>query len=316
MPQLLPSKPVQRKWTAIALAQPVAAALAYWSIYVEETYGLLLFVWVPFLLGFLPVVVYGHGWTVDKFKASMLGLLSLGIFALGLLVFAWEGLICIAMAAPFAILSTWIGSLTGWLVTSRFPGNSLLSILLLAGAIPLLAAAETGTPPEAEPVTTSVVINASPEEVWEVVVAFPQLDPPTEWLFRAGIAYPIDATIDGSGVGAVRHCNFNTGSFVEPITVWDPPHVLGFDVQEQPLPMREISFWDVDAPHLHDYFVSRRGEFRLTEQADGTTLLEGTTWYYHDLRPAFYWRWWSNAIVHAIHERVLNHVKAVAEKGK
>ena len=42
---------------------------------------------------------------------------------------------------------------------------------------------------------------------------------------------------------------------------------------------------------------------------------EGTTWYYHDLRPAFYWRWWSNAIVHAIHRRVLNHVRAEAEKG-
>jgi hypothetical protein len=54
--------------------------------------------------------------------------------------------------------------------------------------------------------------------------------------------------------GAVRHCNFTTGSFVEPITVWDEPRLLKFEVVEQPAPMKELSFWDIDAPHLHDYF--------------------------------------------------------------
>ena len=47
--------------------------------------------------------------------------------------------------------------------------------------------------------------------------------------------------------------------------------------------------------------------------ANGRTLLEGTTWYQHGLWPAEYWRWWSDAIIHRIHLRVLNHVRMLAE---
>ena len=112
----------------------------------------------------------------------------------------------------------------------------------------------------------------------------------------------------------MRHCNFTTGSFVEPITTWNEPHLLQFDVLEQPQPLKEISFWDIDAPHLHDYFVSKKGEFRLTKLKNGNTLLKGTTWYYHNIRPEFYWKLWSNYIIHKIHFRVLDHIKRNSEK--
>ena len=48
--------------------------------------------------------------------------------------------------------------------------------------------------------------------------------------FKTGLAYPLRARLVGAGVGAVRHCEFTTGAFVEPITVWDAPHRLAFDV--------------------------------------------------------------------------------------
>jgi hypothetical protein len=73
--------------------------------------------------------------------------------------------------------------------------------------------------------------------------------------------------------------------------------------------------YQIDAPHLHDYFVSKKGQFKLTKLANGNTLLEGTTWYYHNIRPAFYWRLWSNYIVHKIHERVLVNIKEKSENG-
>jgi phosphoribosylformylglycinamidine (FGAM) synthase-like enzyme len=41
--------------------------------------------------------------------------------------------------------------------------------------------------------------------------------------------------------------------------------------------------------------------------------LEGTTWYYHNIRPTFYWQLWSDHIIHKIHERVLTHIKTNAE---
>lgn len=78
-------------------------------------------------------------------------------------------------------------------------------------ALPLLA------------VRSSVVINASPERVCRRVVTFLELPPPQELIFELGAAYPLRAEISSGGVGAVRHCVFSTGPFVEPIENWDEP---------------------------------------------------------------------------------------------
>jgi hypothetical protein len=162
-------------------------------------------------------------------------------------------------------------------------------------------------------VATSVEINASAKQVWKNVIAFTQLKDPTEFIFKTGIAYPINATIDGHGVGAVRHCNFSTGSFVEPITVWDEPRLLKFSVAEQPEPLKELSFYDIHPNHLHGYWVSKQGQFKLIQLSNGHILLEGTTWYVNKIKPAFYWTIWSDYIVHKIHQRVLQHIKEQTE---
>ena len=81
-----------------------------------------------------------------------------------------------------------------------------------------------------------------------------------------------------------------------------------------PVPMKELSFWDIDASHLHDYFVSKQGPFELIRLPDGNTSLTGTTWYYHNITPSFYWQMWSSCIIHKIHYRVLSLIKKNAER--
>src|SRR5690606_24422531 len=155
-------------------------------------------------------------------------------------------------------------------------------------------------------VTSSIIVDAPPELVWKHVVSFPDLDERPEWYFRAGIACPTGATIDGTGVGAVRRCWFTTGEFVEPITAWDEPRLLAFDVVSQPHPMAEVSpFGDPHPPHLDTAIVSQRGEFRLEPLPDGRTRLVGTTWYRLHMAPQGYWAAWTDAIIHGIHHRVL-----------
>ena len=55
-----------------------------------------------------------------------------------------------------------------------------------------------------------------------------------------GITYPTHA----EGVGAIRKCNFTTGRFLEPITIWDEPNLLEFSVLDQPPPMVEWSIYN------------------------------------------------------------------------
>src|SRR6185295_19422419 len=108
-------------------------------------------------------------------------------------------------------------------------------------AVPGSMSLECAVPPPLPllEVKSSVVINAPPERVWRHVVSFAELPAPREWMFRIGVAYPIRAEINGEGVGAVRHCNFSTGPFVEPIEVWDEPRLLKFSVTQNPAPMEE-----------------------------------------------------------------------------
>jgi hypothetical protein len=146
------------------------------------------------------------------------------------------------------------------------------------------------------------------------MVAIPELPEPREWYFRAGLAYPRLARLQGGGVGAIRTCEFSTGRVVESVEVWDAPRVLRFRVLENPAPMREWTpYGEISPKHLHGYFISREGELRLTPLPGNRTLLEGTSWYRHGLKPASYWRWWSDAIVHRIHLRVFKQIKTLAE---
>jgi len=146
------------------------------------------------------------------------------------------------------------------------------------------------------------------------VVAFSEIPAPQEWMFRAGIAYPIRAEMLGTGVGAERHCVFSTGAFVEPIQVWDEPRLLKFSVTSNPAPMEEWTpYSHIEPPHLHGFLESEGGQFLLTPLPNGGTRLEGTTWYKHGLWPAAYWRVWSDAIIHRIHLRVLLHIRDEAE---
>ena len=112
----------------------------------------------------------------------------------------------------------------------------------------------------------------------------------------------------------MRYCEFSTGPFVEPITVWEPPKRLGFDVAKQPPSMREWSPYEVvHAPHVVGTMQSLRGEFRISALPNGRSRLQGTTWYRLKLSPSLYWTLFADEVVHVIHMRVLRHVRNLSE---
>lgn len=312
----------------------VAGAMLFvFGLYAAEVlghYGYGLFVGLPFAGGFVSVLFYGDVLS-RRLRASVcMGIYALAVGAILFLVTGFEGMICLAMAAPImlgfviagvivAIAVSWmVGKLAGSGQGNR--GDGINVGILAALLIPLLLGMHVEPRflphPPTRMVHTSVVVRGDIAKVWETVVAFPEITSPPGGIFDYGIAYPIRASIEGTGVGAIRRCTFNTGDFVEPITAWEEPNRLAFDVVENPLPMKEWSFWgEIDTPHLHGFMVSERGQFQLTEQADGTVLLEGTTWYHQNLWPNAYWGAVSDQIIHRIHGRVLGHIKDVVEGG-
>jgi uncharacterized membrane protein YhaH (DUF805 family) len=313
-PRTVVEGPLTAALYSVAAGGVLVLGLFLFSVYVNGRYGPVLFLGVPFLLGVCAAVVYNHSGLKTYRGTILVAITSVAISAGALLLFTLEGIVCVAMAFPLALPLTIGGATLGWaLVSAKPPSAADLSLAVIA--LPLLSAVERlWMPPGTFVVVTKTEIDAPPEAVWPNVVRFTELPEPDSWLFRTGVAYPLRARIEGSGVGAVRRCEFSTGAFVEPITVWDEPRRLAFDVIEQPDPMEEWSFYgNVHPPHLDESFRSVRGEFRLVALADGRTRLEGRTWYTLDIHPTWYWRLLSEPLVHAIHARVLKHIKALSE---
>lgn len=286
------------------------------------SYGWGLFVGLPFFLGLSSVLIYGYHQPRSFGKCLLISLLSVALASAALIAVAIEGLICIVMAAPLGAVVAVFGGVMGYVIqrgarVERSPGIKLRAFAVVFLALPVLMFVEHAEQrePSLREVRTSVTISAPPEEVWPQLIEFGELEPPTELMFKTGIAYPVRAEIDGLGVGAVRRCVFSTGAFVEPIEVWDEPRLLQFGVTAQPPVMDEMSpYNDLRPPHLNNYLQSRKGQFLLTRLPNGDTLLEGTTWYQNSFWPAEYWGVWSDQIIHRIHGRVLDHIKTRAER--
>jgi uncharacterized membrane protein YhaH (DUF805 family) len=297
---------------AAALAITIPTVLI--GVYLRRMYSAGLFLGTPFTIGYLSAYVFNARGEQRARHTMQVALLAVALAGGAMLVFALEGVVCIAMAFPIAALLALPGAILGRAVALRNvgpPARAGLAALLA----PLVVLASPRQAAPSHEVVTAVDIDAPPAVVWQHVVTFPDLPPPREWLFRAGVAAPLRARIEGTGVAAVRYCDFTTGSFVEPITVWEENRRLGFDITAQAPPMREWSpYARVNPPHLAGYFRATHGEFRLIALPGNRTRLEGRTRFVVDMFPQTYWTLPAGGLVAMIHARVLRHIKAVAEE--
>jgi uncharacterized membrane protein YhaH (DUF805 family) len=301
----------------VVAAVAVGLAMVGISVYGLGAYGAALFFITPFVMGAVSGYLYNRPVARSMGRTLFVAFISTLVAGSALMLFALEGLVCLLMASPIAAVIALFGAVIGRVVAVQ-TATSLRHTAAMLVVLPGLAGAEAALPEAPLHEVVSVIeINAPPEEVWPNVIGFSELDPPSEAIFRSGVAYPMRARIDGEGVGAVRHCEFSTGAFVEPITIWDPPRRLSFDVASQPPPMKEWSpFANIHPPHLDGSLRSKRGEFRLIRLDDGRTRLEGSTWYEISMAPSAYWQAWSDLMIHAIHTRVLRHIQSLSERDR
>jgi len=312
-------------WGSAALAVAASALIGVLGTWVTikwlGSYGVSLFLALPFVMGYVAVWAYSR--THARSYVSVLALVSMSILlaGLGILAIAIEGAICLVMAAPIAWVLALLGGSVAYVVHAE-PGlgheqTSTFGVVLLT--LPLLMGLEHAAPPPVPrfQVHTSIEIAAPPEVVWKRIIAFPPIGKPRELAFRyAGIAYPIEARIKGEGLAADRECRFSTGSFKEPILVWEPGKHFAFGIADEPLLMTETSpYSQIHVRHIDDRdFQAERADFLLTPLPNGGTRLEGISIYQNKMWPSAYWRLYTDSIVHSIHHRVFEHVKQLSEK--
>jgi len=310
-------EPILRVLAAATIPPVLGTAIVAFSAVFLGEYGWTLFLALPLFLGFSSVAIYaprGNKSFLRCLAVSLSSLVTIGVFIIFLAI---EGLVCLVMALPIAVPMMAIGAFIAYGIIRQWINNKTARVIsaVLFFLLPIFMGFEAAdnSQPELHRVVTSVEIDAPIDVVWKNVVTFSHIQKAPEGILNLGFAYPIDARIEGEGVGAVRYCNFTTGPFVEPITVWQEPNMLAFDVAEQPAPMKELTpYNEIHAAHLQ-YIRSQKGQFRLYEK-DGKTVVEGTTFYTHDIAPDAYWKLLSDEIIGKIHLRVLTHIKEVSER--
>jgi uncharacterized membrane protein YhaH (DUF805 family) len=298
----------------------LGTALAWFDLKFLGSYGLTLFIALPFVMGYIAAWVHCRARPCEFSDILAVVTLTVLLAGAGITAVAIEGIFCLFMAAPIAWLLACFGGLLAYTIhndaTSERPATSTFAALVFV--LPALLGAERFVQPPTPQyqVRTSIEIAAPPDVVWQRIIAFPRVNDPLGWAFRLGISYPLEARLKGSGLTADRVCVFSTGEFREPILAWEPEKHFAFGVEaERPL-MREWSpYGDIHVRHLDDHdFQPQRADFYLTELPGGRTRLEGWTTYKNRMWPGAYWRLWTDAIVHQIHLRVFRHVKRLAEE--
>jgi hypothetical protein len=258
-----------------------------------------------FLIPLLSGLVAAWFWRRLDFGIGDFALHSIWTCLLGLggaAVLFREGIVCLVMVSPLYYVLMFAGAAVGRLLFR--PDWTKLQVSVL----PLLALATVAEPfvraDERAVVTDEIRINAPPSKVWPNVLAFREITaPPRYWIFQLGLPAPMKTTNGGNFVGADRQCIFSDGIVIkERVAEFEPEMKLTFDVTEQP-----------KHPEAYGHITLHRGQFVLRDNHDGTTTLTGSSWYTLHVRPRWYFELWTRDMTRAVHLRVMEHIRRLAE---
>jgi hypothetical protein len=272
-------------------------ALGVVTVYVAEMRGPQR-LWIWLVLPWLPVAA--------ALVVTMLALL--------------EGLICVAMFAPLAlVLATFggiAGGIAGRMIRSRQAKNFTVACVMV---LPLVTASwekQVFYELDLRQVENVIDIQAPPEMVWrniERVRAISAGELPDSWTRRIGFPDPVEATLSHEGVGGVRNASFTGGVlFIETIDQWEPERRLAFTITAR---TDQIPATTLDE-HVRvggAYFDVLRGEYRLEPLSHGVTRLHLSS--RHRVSTDFNWyaHLWTDAIMSDLQSRILQVIKRRCE---
>jgi uncharacterized membrane protein YhaH (DUF805 family) len=293
---------------AVTLFAVATGALLFGS------YGFGIFVASPFTIGATTGYFANRRADLSPLGTAELAAGAIFLGGIALLTAALEGLICILMAAPLAMVAALVGGMLGRAIAlySRRSARQGLSVVAL---LPVIFALETSLPTAVPFDTLSrVQIGAPPPAVWKVLVRTDLSEEPVALPFRLRLAYPVRGEVLGEGIGSIRLGVFSTGVALERVTEWIPNRKLSFILLNEVPAMRELSpYAKVHAPHVVGYFRTTNTSFELLDRDDGNTEVIERTSHVLSLEPVLYWLPLARWVVHENNTRVLAHIKRRAE---
>ena len=267
--------------------------------------GGVLFLLLPLITGFVTAIVARHRNVLIASLIIGLLLCSTFLFAMGA-----EGLVCVIMSAPLIAVGLAVGALLGWLfrksVIDKSNKSGTLTLIVFLVLPMFLMGANTAErasrrTPRAQTVTDSLIVNQSPEAVWNELKNMDSVTASKGFLMKIGLPVPVSCKTEGEGVGGKRTCYFESGYIEERITEWNSPNSMKFEITASDIPGRP-------------WLAFRDASYEIKRENDHTIITRSTT-IVSRLSPAWYWRRLEAVGVHTEHrylfEAVENKLKTV-----
>lgn len=289
------------------------------NLFQVMTLGFMLF--LPFAIGFTTIFVAERRqpqrvwvWLLLPWFGIVAGEVATALTLL-------EGMICIVMFTPIALLASSLGGVTAGIIVRYWPSRrgknaTLASVMCL----PLLISAFEPsflTQRDLRMVESTIDIQAPPAIVWQNIERVPRIrtsELQSSWSHTIGFPNPVEATLSEEAVGGVRHATFEGGVlFVETIDEWEPQRRLGFSIRAQTSQIPPTTL-DEHVTVGGRFFDVLYGEYVLEPLSKGTTRLHLIS--RHRVSTDFNWyaHLWTDAVMRDLQQRILDVVRNRAEK--
>ena len=273
--------------------------------------GLADYSWILFVL--LPVVLGIAIGSMRMRKYALLGsVITMVLLLVALYIPGMSGVICIIMAIGLMIPSLFLGYVIARLVKRyrKIKDSNRLSVLVLP-LIPFLIAAPSEhflktEKEEIIEVSTEMVVNYTPEEVFDAIKSVDTLDAPKPFLLQFDLPIPTKCILEKEEVGAIRTCyfkggrlsnaDFGGGTITERVTAYEPGKLLKMDVIDYTLVGRN---WLGFKEAIYQFEAIGKTKCKITRITTYTAVLT----------PRFYWEPMEKWGIEQEHEYVFNNLK-------
>jgi hypothetical protein len=271
------------------------------------------FIWiVPIVIGIVPMIfATKEQLASDKYRISR-PILTVFLFFLIAFTTGIEDIICIVIISiPFLIAAGVGGYVFAKLIERIRNRNGVLYSVFI---IPLLSGyieEKFETPSQTYQVSAVVIINSTPERIWENVIRVKEIkkEEYKKGFFNyAGIPRPLFAELDIDTIGATRIGHFDGGlTFKESVTTWERNKRVAFDIKVIPSSIRKTIF---DQHVLKgDHFTFLTASYDLEPLDVRHTKLTLSSKYQLDTKINGYSSFWGRKLLTDFQERLLEVIK-------
>jgi hypothetical protein len=240
-----------------------------------------------------------------------------GLVVVGSLVVLREGVICVLMLSPIWLGSGWTGAFVLRSQRRRLTDRTTIASNFIV--LPLVAGileAHAPTPHEQVLLTRTILVRATPAEIWPYAVSNASIGPREgRWTIThniIGLPRPQATVMHGLGVGAARTAYWGDHiNFEEDITEWAPGRKLAWTFR-----FSNQSLQDYTDKHISpdgQFLKIDTGDYTMREVSPGLTQLTLNTRYIAMTHVNAYARLWGEFLLGDTEDNILTIIKDRSE---